>query len=62
MNHLATKKRQQYQNFMRTKDKNNQLKFKALCNKLQKLIRRTKGDVISAIKKCRWSEKLEIFF
>ena len=37
--HLATKKRQQYQNFMRTKDKNDQLKFNALRNKLQKLIR-----------------------
>ena len=40
--HLATKKRQQYQNFMRTKDKNDQLKFNALRNKLQKLIRRKK--------------------
>ena len=40
--HLATKKRQQYQNFMRTKDKNDHLKFNALRNKLQKLIRRKK--------------------
>ena len=40
--HLATKKRQQYQNFMRKKDKNDQLKFNALRNKLQKLIRRKK--------------------
>ena len=31
--HLAAKKRQQYQNFMRTKDKNDQLKFNALRNK-----------------------------
>ena len=40
--HLPTKKRQQYQNFMRTKDTNDQLKFNALRNKLQKLIRRKK--------------------
>ena len=40
--HLATKKRQQYQNFMRTKDKNDQFKFNALRNKLQKMIRRKK--------------------
>ena len=40
--HLATKKRQQNQNFMRTKEKNDQLKFNALRNKLQKLIRRKK--------------------
>ena len=40
--HLATKKPQQYQNFMRTKDKNDQLKLIALRNKLQKLIRRKK--------------------
>ena len=40
--HLATKKRRQYQNFMRTKDKDDQLKFNALRYKLQKLIRRKK--------------------
>ena len=40
--HLATKKRQQNQNFMRTKEKNDLLKFNALRNKLQKLIRRKK--------------------
>ena len=40
--HLATKKRQQYQNFMRTNDKTDPLKFNALRNKLQKLIRRKK--------------------
>ena len=47
---------------MRTKDKNDQLKFNALRNKLQKLIRRKKGDVLSAINKCRWSEKFKMFF
>ena len=40
--HLATKKRQQYQSFMRTKDKNDQLKFNPLLNTLQKLITRKK--------------------
>ena len=39
---VPSKKRQQYQNFKRTKDKNDQLKFNALRNKLQKQIRRKK--------------------
>ena len=48
--HLATKKRQQYHNFMRTKDKNDQLKFNALRNKknlsLQKFVK------VQKIKNC----------
>ena len=47
---------------MGTEDKNDQLKFNALRNKLRKLISRKKGDVLSAVNKCRWSEKLAISF